>query len=152
MLFSGPPPRRPPSIMPVVRPRTAVSSAPKPAAIGHYSFRVEEKASVQSELKVPPVLLMGKSSTMRNSSQKNQQRAELLKYKLRPGALEELGLDEEDGGEDFSDGKSVSSTVKSSTKNRMSPVPERYEIAPYGGKRETMSLEQQIMVPDTLCF
>eukprot|EP00960_Hanusia_phi_P038089 753281-Hanusia_phi.AAC.2 len=131
--------------MPVLRPRTAASSAPKPASIGHYSFKVEEKSAVQSDLKVPPVLLMGRSSTMRNSSQKKQQRAELLKYKLRPGALEELGLDEDDGGEDVSDGKSVSSTVKSSSKNRMSPVPERYEIAPYGGKREIMSLKQQIM-------
>jgi hypothetical protein len=127
--------------MPVARPGTGqrgavaapgpppLPSVVRPAAQG---FRVEQRGSYHGEVQVPQILFIGKAGAPdRSTSAARQMRNDLSKYKLRPGALEELGCeasDEEDGDDDGMTGAEGSN-----------------ELPPYGGRREMMSLQRQIV-------
>jgi hypothetical protein len=148
---AGPAPRRPPSIMPVMRPRTAAGAAmaPVPPPFGKTSaqaFRVEQKATYHGEVQVPSILFIGKAAAPTKQSLSRQKLAELSKYKLRPGALQELGVDEQDELR-TSRAASPSSTTLASAKHVSIVDPSgSYNLQPYGGQREIASLRKQIVV------
>ena len=152
---AGPVPRRPPSIMPVVRPRTtatggaaqAAAARPLPPSdrISAHAFRVEKKSTYQGELNVPSILFIGKAGEPIDQSVAKQKKAELSKYKLRPGALEELGIEEGDEEEENLDASLPHAGGRTSPQRKSVS----YDMAPYGGKREMDSLRRQIVETET---
>ena len=66
---------------------------PPPGKISAHSFRVEKRGQYQGEVNVPSILFIGKAGEPAETSVAKQKRAELSRYKLRPGALEELGME-----------------------------------------------------------
>jgi hypothetical protein len=132
-----------------------IGAPPPIPKISGTGFRVEQKASYQGEVKVPEILLMGKARRIQSASVGRQMRAELSKYKLRPGALDDLG-DEDDEEHDLRraaspdqsqafgspGGSRAASPMSLRGKNMMAAS---YEQQPYGGTREMRSLQRQIL-------
>jgi hypothetical protein len=146
--------------MPVIRQARSSAGAigaPPPSVpkISGTGFRVEQKASYQGEVKVPEILLMGKARRIQTASVGRQMRAELSKYKLRPGALDDLGDEDEEEGElrraaSPNQSQGVGSPAGSRPASPMSLRGKNmagfsYEQQPYGGTREMRSLQRQIL-------
>lgn len=154
---AGPPPRRPPSIMPVQRAQLrtglnavpAAGAPPSVARVGAAGFRVEQRATYVGEAQVPEILLMGTAQRLRNATVSMQKRAELTKYKLRPGALEELGADEDDDydvdGAGLASSMGAGSRAQTPMSLRGRSMMQGYDQQPYGGTRELVSLQRQIV-------
>lgn len=142
--------------MPVMRPRSAAAGGaaqaaaarplPPPGKISAHAFRVEKKGQYHGEVNVPSILFIGKAGEPAENSTAKQKRAELSKYKLRPGALEELGIEEEEENDqdDMDVGLPRAGGAASPQKKSVS-----YDMAPYGGKREMDSLRRQIVETET---
>ena len=141
--------------MPVQRPRSAAIGGaaqaaaagplPPPGKISTHAFRVEKKGQYQGELNVPSILFIGKAGEPADQSLAKQKRGELSKYKLRPGALEELDIEEDaEEEQDFDASLPRAGGATSPQKKNVS-----YGMAPYGGKREMDSLRKQIVETET---
>jgi WD40 repeat protein len=141
--------------MPVQRPRSAAIGGaaqaaaagplPPPGKISAHAFRVEKKGQYQGELNVPSILFIGKAGEPADRSLAKQKRGELSKYKLRPGALEELDIEvDAEEEQDFDASLPRAGGATSPKKKSVS-----YDMAPYGGKREMDSLRKQIVETET---
>jgi hypothetical protein len=128
----------------------AAGPPPTGAKVGSAGFRVEKKASYSGEAQVPEILLMGTAQRNRNATVSMQKRAELSKYKLRPGALEELGADLDDDEMDMDGDAGMASSMGGGSRAqtpmslRGRAMMQGYDQQPYGGTRELMSLQRQI--------
>ena len=140
--------------MPVMRPRTAATGGaaaaarplPPPGKISAHAFRVEKKGQYQGGMNVPTILFIGRPGEAADQSEAKQKKAELSKYKLRPGALEELGIEEGDDEKEDLDVSGVRAGGGTRSPERKSVS---YDMAPYGGKREMDSLRKQIIETET---
>ena len=115
-----------------------VQTAPPPplGKISAASFRVEQQAEYHGEIKVPSILFMGKAGGTGQQSL----RSELMKYKLRPGALEEIAdVDDGTASQLASQGKSDKKRVAFKD----------YDQQVYGGTREIRSAQRQISETET---
>ena len=118
---------------------------PPPGKISAHSFRVEKRGQYQGEVNVPSILFIGKAGEPAETSVAKQKRAELSRYKLRPGALEELGMELGDDEEEEMEGTQPRAGGAASPNRK----PASYDMAPYGGKREMDSLRRQIVETET---
>ena len=142
--------------MPVMRAQVATGAAARAAAVGPlppagkisaHAFRVEKKGTYQGELNVPSILFIGKAGEPSDPTPAKQKMAELSKYKLRPGALEELGIEEGiEEDDEMGDASALPKAGGTTSPLRLEGKKKSvsYDMAPYGGKREMESLRKQV--------
>jgi hypothetical protein len=129
-----------------LRTSAAPAAAPPPpfGKISAASFRVEQQAEYHGEIKVPSILFMGKAG----GTGKQSLKSELLKYKLRPGALEEIA-DEEEAQQSSSQPSGQPSPGGAAEKKKGVSFKIDYSQQNYGGTREIRSSQRQIQETET---